>query len=243
MEVETEVETVRIALIDAHPVIRAGLRSVVTQDSELTLVVESESLVDSLDELKAQDVEVVILGVREPVSEAIRDLEELVEHCPRVAPVVFTSLQSAPSLMQLMLAGARAYLLTDYGHEEIVDAVRTARRGKTMKVPMELAIGMFRRMPGSGGVNDSQGSVRTSFARLTTREREVLNCMAKGELYRTIAERLFLAESTVKKYAHSVITKLGASNRAAAVLNAYHLNLLNEPDAHSLRADSPELTG
>ncbi|MFA5506251.1 MAG: response regulator transcription factor [Vulcanimicrobiota bacterium] len=220
-------QAIRVGLIDAHPIVRAGLKAVLEKEKGLDLVTESQSLARAITEIQSKKVEVVILGVREPVSQAVFDLKELGTRCPEVAPVVFTSLRSAPCFSRLLMAGARAYLLTEYGRDEVVDAVLSARRGRTIKAPIDLVLGMIR----GGAIAGSNGNTEEgvpSFSRLTTREQEILNFMATGVAYRTIAETLFLAESTVKKYAHTVITKLGASNRATAVLNAHRLNLLEE---------------
>ena len=79
----------------------------------------------------------------------------------------------------------------------------------------------------TNGDSPLEADPATGMARLTSRERDVLDRMATGARYRIIADELGLAESTVKKYAHSVITKLGAANRSTAVINAHQLNLLS----------------
>lgn len=222
--------TVRIALVDSHPIMRAGLRAVMSTEEGLELITESSDLDDSLHQIASLDVEVVILGMRKPVEQGIRDLQKLREQCPNVAPIVFTGLKSAPCLVQTLMAGARAYVLSDYGREELVDAVRTAQRGKSVKVPSDLFLRVIRGLPTANENSPLEMNSGAGLARLTARETEVLKYMATGARYRTIADKLFLAESTVKKYAHSVITKLGAANRSTAVINAHRFNLLNDID-------------
>lgn len=218
---------VRIALIETQPIVRAGLRAVMESEKDLELLTECSMVEEALKKIRSLNVEVVILGVRKPVENGIRDLETLREHCPEVAPIVFTSLRSAPCLMQSLVAGARAYLLADYDRDELVDAVRTAQRGKSIKVPCDLFLRVIRGLPTTNGDSPLEADPATGMARLTSRERDVLDRMATGARYRIIADELGLAESTVKKYAHSVITKLGAANRSTAVINAHQLNLLS----------------
>lgn len=225
---ETQERTVRVALIDAHPIMRAGLRTVMSTEKGLELIAESSGLDDALNQIASLDIEVVILGMRKPVEQGIRDLQKLREVCPDVATIVFTGLRSAPCLVQALMAGARAYLLLDYDREELVDAVRTAQRGKSVKVPSDLFLRVIRGLPTTADHSPLEMDPGTGLARLTARETEVLKYMATGARYRTIADKLFLAESTVKKYAHSVITKLGAANRSTAVINAHRLNLLTD---------------
>ena len=204
----TEEHTVRIALIDAHPIVRAGLSAVLKAEAGLELITESSDLDEAITQIASKEIEVVILGMQKPMEQGIRDLQKLKESCPNVATIVFTGLRSAPCLVEALMAGARAYLLSDYGREELVDAVRTAQRGKSVKVPCDLFLRVIRGLPTTTDESPLESDAVTGIARLTAREREVLNYMATGARYRTIADQLSLAESTVKKYAHSVITKL-----------------------------------
>jgi DNA-binding NarL/FixJ family response regulator len=204
--------------------VRAGLRSVVVTEDCLELVGESSTLDESLRELRSQ-VDVVLLGIRDLSKTGVGDIEKLNEMCPDAATVVFTTSRNEPYLMQALLAGARGYLLSDSGHQEIVNAVKSANQGKSVQAPACMLLSVLKGLPWSSS-NGSASNTMGSTARLTARETEILQEMGTGVTYRTIAEKLFLAESTVKKYAHSVITKLGASNRATAVVTAHRLNLL-----------------
>lgn len=196
-------------------------------EDSLELLAESTTLDGILHELEPLGVNVVLLGVRSPVTEGVRDLQKLRERCPGIETVVFATPESGPFLKQFLLAGARGYVPIDCGHQDLVDAVRGADRGKSAQVPADLVVGLLQSL---SSTVTSEPCLRTSSrtARLTARELEVLQEMATGGSYRSIGESLCLAESTVKKYAHSVITKLGASNRSTAVIHAFRLNLLKE---------------
>lgn len=203
------------------------MKSVVSSSPSLQLVAESIELDAILHDLEALGVEVVLLGVRGSITNGIRDLQNLKERCPGIDPVVMASAESEPYLRQLLLAGARGYLPVDCGRQELVDAVRGASRGKCAQVPAHLVSALLDSLSAPDSGPASPSFRRT--ARLTEREHEVLQEMATGDSYRAIADKLFLAESTIKKYAHSVLTKLGASNRSTAVIHAFRLNLIEEP--------------
>ena len=223
---------VRIALIDSQPIVRAGLRAVVEAERDLELLTEFSEVGEALRPISSLGVEVVILGVRKPVENGIRDLQTLRDSCPDVAIIVFTNLRSAPCLVQSLRAGARAYLLADFDQKELVDAVKTAQRGQSIKVPWDLFLRVIKGLPAPNDQHSLEAGAGLSFGavRLTSREKEVLTRMATGARYRSIADELGLAESTVKKYAHHVITKLGATNRSTAVINAHRLNILSTPE-------------
>jgi DNA-binding NarL/FixJ family response regulator len=232
---------IRVALVDEHPIIRAGLHSVLTVEAGVELLGETSDLEQALEVIEDRDVHVVILGVRDPIGPGLQALRRLKESRPEVAPIVFTDCRTEVFLLEALLAGARGYLMCDDVKDEIVDVVRIAGRGKSTQVPGELLVQVLSGIPCSSNGHSTHGPLsRPALARLTERELEILNQMATGETYRTIADRLFLAESTVKKYAHSVITKLGASNRSTAVLAAYRLNLLQEDEPGPQRQTSPE---
>ena len=204
------------------------MKSVVASTDGLELVLESSELDEILDNLEETGVEVVLVGVRGSINKGIRDLQKLRENCPNVDPVVLATPECEPYLKQFLLAGARGYLPVDCGPQELVDAVRGASRGKSAQVPADLLLALLEGLSSTSNPSDPYSFRSNQTARLTGREKEVLQEMATGVSYRTISGKLFLAESTIKKYAHSVITKLGASNRSTAVIHAFRLGLLAE---------------
>jgi DNA-binding NarL/FixJ family response regulator len=220
---------VRVVLADDNHIVRAGLNSVLTTEAGVEILAETSDYEQALEVIEDRDVQVAIFGVRNPIKPGLQALRKVRERRPEVAPIVFTNCRREAFLLEALLAGARGYLMCDDTKDEIVDTVRLAGRGKSTQVPGELLMRALSRIPcSSDGDCTLKPLSRSGFTRLTDRELDILHQMTTGETYRVIADRLFLAESTVKKYAHSVITKLGASNRSTAVLAAYRLNLLDD---------------
>lgn len=236
MDIPDRERTVRVALVDTHPIIRAGLSTVLTAAKGIELLAECSDLEQACSELKNHDVDVVILGSRNLSKSTLEDLHTLGERLPHAAPVVFTTSQSEKWLLEGLLAGARGYLVSDSTQDDIVDAIRVVGGGKNIQVPANLLLRLLKGLPWTSQDGNTKNP-QVGLARMTNRELEVLQEMATGKAYRLIADKLFLAESTVKKYAHSVITKLGASNRSTAVLTAYRFNLLDGYDIDSAPDD------
>lgn len=232
MDATVEGPLVRVALIDSHPIMRAGLRSVLSNESGVKLMTESSRLDDAIGEIVEQRVDVVVIGLRPPRQASLRTIRLLTDVHPEVATVVFSTESEEPLLLEALLAGAKGFLLSDYCRDEIIDAVKVAGRGKNVQVPAEMLVRLLKGLPWLQEPDDSNRQSRFQ-ARLTSREQEILKEMATGAAYKNIADKLSLAESTVKKYAHSVITKLGVSNRSTAVITAFRLKMLEEDEVRN----------
>lgn len=221
----TQQKVLRVALIDDHPIVREGMRSALVPEHGLQLVAEGASVDDALAIADKHELDVILMDLRLPGPGGVEGIRRLKEVKPEVASVVFTIYDSESSLVEALLTGARGYILKDSRREEISAAIRAAVQGNSVQVPRELLVRVLRSLPWvqaeAGGEKAGQAS------RLTNRELDVLKLMAQGLAYRAIGEKLHLAESTVKKYAHSLIGKLGASDRASAVIVAYRLGLVD----------------
>ena len=216
--------TVQIALVDLQSIFRAGFRALVDSEPTLSLVAEAPDLTalfESLDDETSLDV--VVIGIRPGAGPDLDDVRSLLEKNPTIAQVVFATSKNNPGLRESLLAGARGYLDSEFDREDIVDALKVAGRGKCLQVPAEPLLRLLQGLPAS---KRAESGSRNGFARLTSRELDILDAMSSQETYGRIADRLGLAPSSVKKYAHSVITKLGASNRSTAVIQAYRHGLL-----------------
>ncbi|MGE0491380.1 MAG: response regulator [Vulcanimicrobiota bacterium] len=220
-------DNVRVALIDSHPIVREGLRALLIPEHGLELIAEGSDIADAYAAIDNHGAQVILIDLHPLGARGPAVIRRLREERPKAATVVFTITDNEASLVEALVAGARGYLLKESTGEEITAAVKAAARGRTVQVPRDMLLRVLRALPWVQQPPDGPGRNR---ARLTRRELEILEYMATGVPYRELADQLCLAESTIKKYAHSVIGKLGASCRATAVITAYRLNLLETPD-------------
>ncbi len=199
---------VRVALVDDHEVVRRGLRDLLDGEPGIEVVAEAGGVEEALARVGATLPDVVVVDVRLPDGDGValcRSLRQL-EPAPRC--LVLTAFDDERALMEAIMAGASGYLLKQVRGQDLVDAVREVAAGRSLLDPVTTAR-VLERMRREAAADE--------LSALTERERAVLELMGEGLSNREIAERLFLAEKTVKNYVTSVLAKLGMERRTQAV--------------------------
>lgn len=203
---------VRVALVDDHEVVRRGLRDLLDGEPGIEVVAEAGGVDEALTRIGATAPDVVVVDVRLPDGDGValcRTLRSR-EQAPRC--LVLTAFDDERALVEAIMAGASGYLLKQVRGQELVDAVREVAAGRSLLDPVTTArvLERMRRLAETDEASDELSA-------LTDRERRVLELMGEGLSNRQIAERLFLAEKTVKNYVTSVLAKLGMERRTQAV--------------------------
>ncbi|MFL6120644.1 response regulator [Actinophytocola sp.] len=199
---------VRVALVDDHEIVRRGLRDLLDGEPGIEVVAEAGGVEEALARVQATSPDVVVVDVRLPDGDGValcRSLRQL-EPAPRC--LVLTAFDDERALVEAIMAGASGYLLKQVRGQDLVDAVREVAAGRSLLDPVTTAH-VLERMRASAKTDELAG--------LTERERDVLELVGEGLTNRQIAERLFLAEKTVKNYVTSVLAKLGMERRTQAV--------------------------
>jgi two-component system, NarL family, response regulator DevR len=209
---------INVFLLDDHEVVRAGLRDLLESDDEITVVGEASTGEEALARIPAVQPNVAILDVRLRDSEAdgISVCRDIRSAHPNIACLMLTSYADDEALFDSVMAGAAGYLLKEIRGREIVESVKRAARGESLLDPT-LAQQFIDRLR-SGGPED------VLLARLTERERKVLDLVAEGKTNREIGAELYLAEKTVKNYVSNILSKLGMQRRTEAAVFATRLH-------------------
>lgn len=202
-----------VVLADDHPVVRGGLRALLSGVPGITVVAEAFARPDSLASALTliPDVVIVDLPARGPEGAAL--IQSVVRSAPGVAVLVFTAWEDDDSVWGAMRAGARGYILKGAEQDDIVRAIRGVAAGEAIfgaRIAARLTELMMRQ---------SQPD-RHPFPELTSREREILELIADGLGNAAIASRLYLAPKTVRNNISVIFTKLGVPDRAQAILRA-----------------------
>lgn len=202
----------RVVLVDDHPVVRAGLRALLTA-SGVEVVGEAATVDDALAVVQRSRPDVVLMDLQlagggdgVTATTAIAGLDD----APRV--LILTTYDTDADILRAVEAGAAGYLLKDADPQVLLDAVTAAARGETVLAP-QVATRLMAR-------------VRQPAPELSPRELEVVELVATGLANREIARRLFVSEATVKSHLVHVFTKLGVASRTAAVAAARERGLL-----------------
>jgi DNA-binding NarL/FixJ family response regulator/signal transduction histidine kinase len=205
------VERIRVVVADDHPATRAGIAALLTQQPDIEVVATATNGEEALALVETLQPDVLMIDLRMPRLSGVEAIARLGKLGVPTKAVVVTTFAQDELVFQAMRAGARGYLLKDAGPDDLAAAVRVVSAGGTLLTPLvagKLAEGL------------------SSQERLTTREREVLELLARGLPDKEIAAHLGTSVKTANFHAANVIAKLGAQNRAEAVRLAYERGLL-----------------
>ncbi|SCL14847.1 two component transcriptional regulator, LuxR family [Micromonospora nigra] len=223
-------EPVRVLIVDDHPVVRRGLRTMLDGESWVAQVVEAASCAEALAAVVHQQVDVVAMDIALPDGDGVRATAQILRHRPRTAVLMLTMADDDELVARALRAGARGYLLKDTDPDVVVDALRTAASGG-------LVLGPGVRLPGSvapAGRSLSPAVLPPPFDQLTPREQEFLRHLAAGESNPVIARRFGVSAKTVRNQMSTVFAKLGVGDRVQAALLARDAGIVSPAEPRGL---------
>ncbi len=202
---------IRILIVDDHPVVLAGLTSMLGTQSGIEVVGAAQSGEDALNILARTPTDLVLLDLRMPGMSGIDTLQAFRRAKVSARTIVLTSFETDENIYGAVQAGAQGYLLKDTPQASMVEAIRTVHSGRRY-LPPNIAARLAERM------------MRTN---LTYRELEVLNMLSRGLTNKEIGTVLQISGNTVRNHVNSIIEKLEVSDRTEAATTAIHRGLIN----------------
>ena len=201
---------IRVFLLDDHEIVREGVRALLEGTEGIEVVGEAGTAAEALARIPPTRPDVAILDVQLPDGSGVEVCRDVRSAHPEIRCLMLTSFSDDEALFDAVVAGAAGYLLKQVRGTDIVDAVRRVAAGQSLLDPTLVGRVMerMRRPP--------QEDER--LARLTGQERKILALIAEGLTNRQIAERMFLAEKTVKNYVSNLLAKLGMERRTQAAV-------------------------
>lgn len=215
--------TIRVLIADDQALLRGGLRMILDAQDDLEVVGEAIDGRDAVEQVHRLQPDVVVMDVRMPSMDGIEATRQLSALVPAARVLILTMFELDEYVFEALRAGASGFLLKDRPPEELVAAVRVVAAGDALLAPSvtRRLIGEFARRPAVTAARSS-----SLVGALSEREREVLVLMGRGLSNGEIAERLFVAETTVKSHIGRVLAKLGLRDRAQAIVLAYESGLV-----------------
>ncbi|MET8753216.1 response regulator transcription factor [Streptomyces sp. NPDC004667] len=207
---------ISVVLADDHPLFREGVRRALTSSGRIEVLAEASTGREALKAIAEHQPQVAVVDVQMPDLDGIAVVRAVVRDGLATRVLLLTAFEDSGLVFQAIQEGASGYVLKDAPRSKIVEAVAQVASGGTV-IPPELAGGL---------AGEIRGRLKDEGPLLTERERQVLKLFAEGMSIPAVAGRLFLAPSTVKSHAQRLYTKLGVSDRAAAVAEAMRRGLL-----------------
>ena len=212
----TDASTIRILVVDDHPVVRQGLRGFLGSRPGLEVIGEAADGDEAVRKARHLHPDVVLMDLVMPGTDGVEATKQIVAQDEDVRVVVLTSFTDDERVVPAVRAGAAGYLHKDATPAELERAVRAAARGEAPLSP-RAAARVLQSMTAEPAGPD-----------LTPREREVLGLLGEGLTNRLIARRLGVSEKTVKTHVGNVLAKLGVSDRTQAALWAVRHGLVGD---------------
>ncbi|MFG2313287.1 response regulator [Streptomyces sp. NPDC048566] len=208
-----------VLLVDDEPLVRAGLRAVLTAQPDIAVVGEAADGAAVIPLVRQLRPDVIVMDVRMPLMDGIEATRTVLRTTPDPPKiVVVTTFENDEYVYGALRAGADGFLLKRARPAEIVHAVRLVAEGDSLLFPAAV-----RQLASTYGRDHGNTAAQSAMERaaLTEREREVLRLLARGLSNGEIAARMVVGTETVKSHVSSVLTKLGARDRTQAVIAAY----------------------
>ncbi len=207
---------IRIIIADDHPIVRDGLRAVLSTQPDFEIVGTAGNGEEALREVSARHPDVLLLDLEMPRVDGVETLRQLATSQATVRTIVFTAFDTDDRIIEAVRAGAQGYLLKGAPREELFNAIRIVHAGGSLLQPI-VASRLMSRL--------NQDNTPDPNA-LTARETEVLGLVAQGLPNKEIAAQLVITERTVKFHVSSIMSKVGAGNRTEAVAMATQRGLI-----------------
>jgi two-component system, NarL family, response regulator DevR len=214
---------IRIFLVDDHEIVRRGIRDLFEDHTDLQIVGEAASVAEATTRIPVSNADVAVLDVRMPDGNGVELCRDLRSQLPTLRCLILTSFSDDEALLNAIMAGASGFMLKEVLGDDLISAIRTVGRGGSLLDGRTTEALMKRLRRGRDGAGPLAG--------LTEQERAVFDLIGEGMTNRQIAERLYLAEKTVKNYVSHLLAKLGMQRRTQAAVLAAELKTRRPPDA------------
>ena len=208
--------TIRVLLVDDHPVVREGLRGMLVTEPGIDVTGEAASGDEAVAMTRALRPDLVLMDLRMPRGDGVSAITRIRAELPETRIIVLTTYDTDADILRAVEAGATGYLLKDTPRAELARAVRAAARGETVLAPSVAGRLMTR-------VREPQPEP------LSAAQTQVLALVARGFTNAEIGRKLFISEATVKTHLLRASAKLGVSGRTAAVTKAIETGALPPP--------------
>jgi len=201
---------IRILTVDDHPLLREGIAFLVKSQPDMELVAEASDGEEAIEQFRRHRPDVTLMDLRMPNLNGTEAISRIRNEFPDAKIIVLSTYGGDVQVLRAIKAGARGYIVKGHVHRELLDAIRSVHAGHK-RIPPEIAAEL------ADHAADDQ---------LSAREIDVLRLIGEGNANKQIADKLLIAETTVKNHISNILSKLGANDRAHAVTIALQRGII-----------------
>jgi DNA-binding NarL/FixJ family response regulator len=202
---------IRILTVDDHPLLREGIAFLVKSQPDMELVAEASDGEEAIEQFRRHRPDVTLMDLRMPNLNGTEAISRIRNEFPDAKIIVLSTYAGDVQVLKAIKAGARGYIVKGHVHREMLDAIRSVHAGQK-RIPPEIAAEL------ADHAADDQ---------LSSREIDVLRLIGEGNANKQIADKLSIAETTVKNHISNIFSKLGANDRAHAVTIALQRGIID----------------
>ncbi len=209
---------ISLLIVDSQEIVCQGLKAMLNLEPNLEVVGVANNGQTAIKQVAALKPDVVLMEMQIPIIDGQEATRIITQQFPHTKVLILSTFDDNRLISDSMRAGANGYLLKDMPYEELAQAILFVHRGYT-----QLAPGLMRKLIKSIPENETVGAAESfpqELAQLTPREQEVLNWISKGNTNREIAQKLYIAEGTVKTHVTRILNRLNLRNRAELAIYA-----------------------
>ena len=220
---EEKSKMIRVVLADDHPIVRDGLRKLLSLEEDIEVVGEAADGREVLQVVQDVEPDVVILDLRMPNLDGLSALQAMQQSNRKARVIVLTASEDKNEFVQAMKLGCSGIVLKQTAPELIVKSIRKVHAGEIW-LDSHTTAAVMRQFAQPGEMMGGPGKNRER-SPLSQREREIVGLVAQGYKNKEMAEKMFISEQTVKNHLHNIFDKLGVSDRLELALYAIHKGL------------------
>ena len=222
---------VRVLIADDHPIVREGLRRLLSLEDDVEIVGEAGDGEATVALIEKLDPDIVLLDLRMPGLDGFGTMQRLQRLGKKTRVIVLTASEDKNEFVQAMKLGCSGIVLKQTAADLVIKSIRKVHAGEIW-LDSHTTAAVMRQFAAPSESAATGGSPRTrDRSPLSQREREIVALVAQGYKNKEMAEKMFISEQTVKNHLHNIFDKLGVSDRLELALYAIHRGLHTEDQA------------
>ena len=221
---------VRVLIADDHPIVREGLRRLLSLEEDVEVVGEAADGEATVSMVEKLDPDVVLLDLRMPGMDGFAALQRMQKLGKKTRVIVLTASEDKNEFVQAMKLGCSGIVLKQTAADLIIKSIRKVHAGEIW-LDSHTTAAVMRQFASPADIGAPSGMRARDRSPLSHREREIVALVAQGYKNKEMAEKMFISEQTVKNHLHNIFDKLGVSDRLELALYAIHKGLHTEEPA------------